>query len=222
MARVSRLLAPPPVRGWEPVRRKQVMVQNEYALRLAKRATVACIVLALIGCQAIREVTGLVKHPPDEFAVVTHAPLVLPPDLNLRAPQVGAAERGVSDPTLLARAALFPDSKTTTQTQVAETDNSYSRSEIFILSQAKALDAGAAIRQQLAMDATTGNRRFARATSRPAPITERIARTFSDEDMSDMRGSIMDDPPAPIAKRTEVATTALPPDLLPLRRFVDR
>ncbi len=196
------------------------MVQKDFALRLAKRAAVASMVLALIGCQAIREVTGLIKHPPNEFAVVTHAPLVLPPDLNLRAPQVGAAERGVSDPTLIARAALYPDSKTTTQ--VAETDNSYSRSEIYILSQAKALDAGPGIRTQLAMDAATGNRRFQRATSMPAPANERIARTFSGEDMSDMRGSIMDDPPAPIAKRTEVATTALPSDLLPLRRFVDR
>ena len=196
------------------------MVHRQDALRLAKRAAVACTVLALIGCQAIREATGLVKHPPDEFAVVTHAPLVLPPDLNLRAPQVGAAERGVSDPTLLARAALFPDSKTTTQ--VASIDNSYSPSEIYILSQAKALDAGPGIRKLLAEDAATGNRRFARATSRPAPNAGRIARTFSGEDMSDMRGSIMDDPPAPAARRTEVATTALPPDLLPLRRFVDR
>jgi hypothetical protein len=45
----------------------------------------------LVGCDSIREAAGITKEPPDEFAVVTKAPLVIPPDYNLRPPKPGAA-----------------------------------------------------------------------------------------------------------------------------------
>ena len=45
---------------------------------------------ALSACDSIRKVAGLNKKSPDEFAVTTKAPLVIPPDFNLRPPMPGA------------------------------------------------------------------------------------------------------------------------------------
>jgi len=42
------------------------------------------------GCTSIRETLGLTKRSPDEFKVVSRAPLSMPPDYNLRPPTPGA------------------------------------------------------------------------------------------------------------------------------------
>lgn len=59
-----------------------------------RRLWVACAILtlpvALAGCDTTREALGLNKKAPDEFAVVTKAPLVLPPEFGLRPPEPGA------------------------------------------------------------------------------------------------------------------------------------
>jgi hypothetical protein len=47
-------------------------------------------VFVLSGCTGAREALGLTKSAPDEFQVVTRAPLSMPPDFELRAPQPGA------------------------------------------------------------------------------------------------------------------------------------
>jgi hypothetical protein len=44
----------------------------------------------LTGCETARDALGLNKKAPDEFAVVTKAPLVLPPEFGLRPPEPGA------------------------------------------------------------------------------------------------------------------------------------
>jgi hypothetical protein len=46
---------------------------------------------ALGGCTDIRRALGMEKVIPDEFAVVSRAPLAIPPDYTLRPPQPGAA-----------------------------------------------------------------------------------------------------------------------------------
>lgn len=46
--------------------------------------------LAACGGDSIKEALGYNKDAPDEFAVVTKAPLVIPPDFSLRPPQPGA------------------------------------------------------------------------------------------------------------------------------------
>ncbi|HXP73548.1 MAG TPA: DUF3035 domain-containing protein [Stellaceae bacterium] len=43
------------------------------------------------GCTDIRRAFGMEKVIPDEFAVVSRAPLAIPPDYSLRPPQPGAA-----------------------------------------------------------------------------------------------------------------------------------
>jgi hypothetical protein len=47
--------------------------------------------LALSGCGDARKALGYDKAPPDEFRVMTRAPLSLPPDYALRPPTPGAA-----------------------------------------------------------------------------------------------------------------------------------
>ena len=49
----------------------------------------------------------MTKEPPDEFAVVTKAPLVMPPDYNLRPPKPGAAPTNQYSPTESAAAAVY-------------------------------------------------------------------------------------------------------------------
>ncbi len=46
--------------------------------------------LALGGCTDVRKAAGWDKNPPDEFRVVSRAPLSLPPDFGLRPPTPGA------------------------------------------------------------------------------------------------------------------------------------
>src|SRR4051794_3749643 len=52
----------------------------------------ACLLLlALPGCSDMRAMLGMDRTGPDEFAVESRAPLLIPPDFNLRPPQPGAA-----------------------------------------------------------------------------------------------------------------------------------
>ena len=49
----------------------------------------AAMVLALSACSGIQKQLGLTKQSPDEFKVVSQAPLSLPPDYSLRPPEPG-------------------------------------------------------------------------------------------------------------------------------------
>ncbi|MBV9994638.1 MAG: DUF3035 domain-containing protein [Caulobacteraceae bacterium] len=60
----------------------------------------------LCGCHATSRAFGLSKVTPDEFRVVTKAPLVLPPDYSLRPPAPGEPRPQELQPEEAARAAL--------------------------------------------------------------------------------------------------------------------
>jgi hypothetical protein len=72
-------------------------------------AVVALLVAgtALGGCQSTRQALGLVKVVPDEFRVVSKAPLVVPPDYSLRPPSPGEPRPQELQPESQARAALL-------------------------------------------------------------------------------------------------------------------
>lgn len=53
-------------------------------------AIIAELALSVTGCSSLRSWMGAEKQPPDEFRVVTRAPLSLPPDYGLVAPNPGA------------------------------------------------------------------------------------------------------------------------------------
>jgi hypothetical protein len=113
------------------------------SLRAAALAVSAAV--ALSGCTYLRDSAGMGKSAPDEFAVLTKAPLVIPPDFNLKPPRPGAAPTNQVDPTDAAQSALFGD------TPAAAAGN-VSASEQVLLSNAKIASADPAIRQHLASD----------------------------------------------------------------------
>jgi Protein of unknown function (DUF3035) len=55
---------------------------------------------------SVQEALGMGKRSPDEFAVVSRAPLILPPDYGLRPPRPGESRPGVDTPSEQARASL--------------------------------------------------------------------------------------------------------------------
>ncbi len=65
------------------------------------------LILALSACQGVREQFGLTKQSPDEFRVVSRAPLSLPPDFTLRPPEPGIARPQEGTTTQQARSAVF-------------------------------------------------------------------------------------------------------------------
>ena len=69
-------------------------------------AAVVMIGLGLAGCQSTREALGMTKVIPDEFRVVTKAPLVVPPDYALRPPAPGEPRPQELQPESQARIAL--------------------------------------------------------------------------------------------------------------------
>lgn len=54
-------------------------------------AVIGLACLGLAACGTVNDQLGLSKNRPDEFAVMRKAPLVLPPNYNLRPPRPGAA-----------------------------------------------------------------------------------------------------------------------------------
>jgi hypothetical protein len=70
---------------------------------------VAIVALALLaGCArgTVQDALGMGKRSPDEFSVVSRAPLILPPDYGLRPPGSGESRPGVDTPAEQARASL--------------------------------------------------------------------------------------------------------------------
>jgi hypothetical protein len=62
--------------------------------------------LAACGRGSVQNALGMGKRSPDEFAVVSRAPLILPPDYGLRPPRPGESRPGVDTPGERARASL--------------------------------------------------------------------------------------------------------------------
>jgi hypothetical protein len=104
---------------------------------------------ALGGCQSIQEAAGRGKASPDEFAVVTKAPLTIPPDFNLKPPAPGAAPANQIEPTQAAQNALFSADAATVASSLPAT---MSEGERYMLAAAGVQNADPSIRQQLASD----------------------------------------------------------------------
>jgi hypothetical protein len=62
---------------------------------------------AASGCAGVQRSLGSVRTAPDEFRVVTQAPLTLPPEYSLRPPRPGENRPEELQPSQDARAALF-------------------------------------------------------------------------------------------------------------------
>ena len=124
--------------------------------RIAALGAVALLAgVGLAGCDKARETFGFAKQPPDEFAVVTRAPLVIPPDYGLRPPSPGAQRpqelpvREQARETVLGR--VSPGGR-----QVAATDGTprFSDGERALLGKAGAVDTDPAIRTAIDREST--------------------------------------------------------------------
>lgn len=74
----------------------------------------AAMAVSAGGCtNGMRKALGVEKVAPDEFKVVTQAPLVIPPDFNLRPPEPGEARAQDMAPSSAARSALLGPEFTT-------------------------------------------------------------------------------------------------------------
>ena len=113
-------------------------------------ALIVGLSFVLSNCQSVREATGVAKLAPDEFTVLTKAPLIVPPDYNLRPPQPGAADRNLSSPADMARNALFQQQDAATA--AARLGQDYSEGERMLLARTGASIADPAIRQQIRID----------------------------------------------------------------------
>lgn len=80
--------------------------------------------VATAGCQAAKQAIGLGKNAPDEFQVVSQAPLSMPPDYNLPTPTPGAPRPQDGSPAVTAENAILANSTSGTLSGQAVTSQS--------------------------------------------------------------------------------------------------
>ena len=76
----------------------------------------AALALSVSACGGFRESLGMTKQSPDEFRVVSRAPLTVPPDFQLRPPEPGAPRPQVGTPAQQAERAVFRNTQNAPQT----------------------------------------------------------------------------------------------------------
>lgn len=111
---------------------------------------------ALTGCEAAKSVAGLKKQAPDEFEVVSRAPLSIPPDFGLRSPAPGAERPQELNPREQAKTILLRNSSRPEQTGMQEAVSSgrFTRGEAAILAKAGAVNVDPSIRQKVNQEST--------------------------------------------------------------------
>jgi hypothetical protein len=114
------------------------------SLRLSLQAVAFVVGAAILAaCSGVKDDLGLGKQAPDEFTIVTKAPLILPPDFTLRPPEPGAPRPVGLKPTDMARSALVTSGS---GAQYGNDSSSASSGESSILKQAGATGASSDIR----------------------------------------------------------------------------
>jgi hypothetical protein len=107
--------------------------------------------LSLTACEGARSAFGLDKQAPDEFAVVTRAPLSMPPDYGLRPPTPGAERPQEKSVRNEARDILLGSARGSSGDALssAVASGRYSQGEAALLSRAGALNVDPTIRQMV-------------------------------------------------------------------------
>ena len=106
---------------------------------LSQFILIGATAVSLSACgSSLSENLGYGKDAPDEFAIVTKAPLVIPPDYSLRPPRPGAASPRETSPQAIAQAALASSNAASTN---------QSAGELALLANAGATNADPNIRQ---------------------------------------------------------------------------
>lgn len=115
---------------------------------------ILCVVAigsSLPACEGARNAFGLDKQAPDEFAVVTRAPLSMPPDYGLRPPTPGAERPQEKTVRNEAREILLGNARGSSDdaARAAVASGRYSPGEAALLSRAGALNVDPTIRQMV-------------------------------------------------------------------------
>lgn len=84
-----------------------LVVVKSGLFRKTLAAVSGALLVATAGCSNLSRAIGSDKSSPDEFAVVTKAPLVIPPDFSLRPPRPGAKRPQERDSSQEAASAVF-------------------------------------------------------------------------------------------------------------------
>lgn len=106
--------------------------------------------LPLAGCDSLNRALGTEKVVPDEFAVVSRAPLAIPPDYALRPPRPGASPTQETTPTEQAKQTIF---RAGDQEPTVPGADKLSPGENLLLQQAHAGDAAPDIRETITKEA---------------------------------------------------------------------
>jgi hypothetical protein len=109
--------------------------------------------LVLSGCAggSVQSALGLGKRSPDEFAVVSRAPLIVPPDFELRPPRPGEPRPMVGTPADQARATLLGEAPATATLPAAAAQSpTVSSGQLALLSEAGAENIDPEVRQRIA------------------------------------------------------------------------
>jgi hypothetical protein len=112
---------------------------------------VSIAALSLGGCDSLRRAAGVDKSPPDEFSVVSRAPLELPPDYTLRPPRAGALRAQEVAPTDQARQTIF---RAADKNEPVVANGNLTTGEAAILKQAGATAAPPDIRKTVNQETT--------------------------------------------------------------------
>jgi len=84
-----------------------VIEQVSARSKLLLLAAFAVAALPLAGCDSFNRAIGKTRVIPDEFQVVSNAPLAIPPDYALRPPRIGAGRDQELSPAAQARESVF-------------------------------------------------------------------------------------------------------------------
>lgn len=103
---------------------------------LLKLSVVAIVGLSMTGCTSVSKRLGLTKEAPNEFNILTKAPLIVPPEYSLRPPRIGESSEENNYSQEAARQALVGDID----------DAEPSQGEIILLSKSNAVRANPEIR----------------------------------------------------------------------------
>jgi hypothetical protein len=87
--------------------RNDMSFNRVFAQSAILAAGLAALGMGLSGCQSAGKALGITKVTPDEFRVVTKAPLTVPPDYSLRPPTPGEPRPQELQPESAARTALL-------------------------------------------------------------------------------------------------------------------
>lgn len=119
-------------------------------MSLLLRAGVLVLLCAsLTGCGSLGTIFGNAKSPPDEFAVLTKAPLVVPPEFSLKPPRADARGPQEVEPGERARQTVFGLAPS-----AEETRGNQSNGELALLERAGADRADPAIRDLVSAEYT--------------------------------------------------------------------